>query len=116
MYLKKCECDDILHCQCPPEDKCDIMLADFDSLEPYLSSCYSSRFPGVIVTPAGTRYYRSPEVYFYSFTSLFRIIIISSYQMSYIRHTVGSQHPVATCGVLVSFLQAFATILKKGIR
>ena len=63
LYLKRCNCVDILHCKCPQDNKCDIMLADFDSLEAYLSSCYSPKFSGVVVTPAGTRYYRSPEVY-----------------------------------------------------
>ena len=56
LYRLKCQCADIFHCYCEPQNKCDIVIIDFDSVKPFSASCAT-------VANCGTKYYRSPEVY-----------------------------------------------------
>lgn len=53
LYLKKCQCPNILVCVCPVAEKCCVMLADFD---------YISKIGTQPRKREGTLTYRSPEV------------------------------------------------------
>ena len=61
LYRKKCKCPNILYCTCPVEKKCDIMIADFDSLKLTSATPTSLKLCGVKLS-IGTPYYRAPEV------------------------------------------------------
>lgn len=67
-----CLCQDILHCKCPEDQKCEVMLADFDSLKETAYHCEATHIPVGITCSAktpeqakkvmGTPGHRAPEV------------------------------------------------------
>ena len=70
---KACPCQDVLHCKCPEERKCEVKLADFDSLKesqfprdvrgvPYKST---PKTPEQVKKIMGTIGHRAPEVCVY---------------------------------------------------
>ncbi len=72
LILRKCSCPDILHCRCPKQNKCEVKLADFDSLKKTLYKRSAAQFVKLCCDSLmndmdrnkvkGTPAYRAPEV------------------------------------------------------